>query len=152
MARADDVDPAEPEDDDAAYHWAGDEARGQAGPAFATAASGTDVGDATVAAPDEPVKPTGRARLLGTGVFGGVFLVFTVGWILSVQAIPNGASDLFGEVMWQFGEFLAIISAALWFSATTYLTRETRTAVRFGWLVLGVVLLVPWPIILGFLA
>ena len=49
--------------------------------------------------------------------------------------------------MWKFGEFLTIIAAALWFASTTYLTRESRTVVRFGWLAVGVLLLFPWPII-----
>ena len=39
------------------------------------------------------------------------------------------ATDLFSEIMWQFGEFLAIISAALWFASTTYLTRECTTPI-----------------------
>jgi hypothetical protein len=91
-------------------------------------------------------------RLVGTGVFAGVFLAYAVGWILSVQAITSAASDLFGEVMWQFGEFLAIISAALWFAATTYLTRDESTRVRFSWLGLGVLLLFPWPIVWGLIS
>ena len=101
---------------------------------------------------DVVVVTSNPARLLGTGVFGGLFLAYTVGWILSVQAIGSGTTDLFSEIMWQFGEFLAIIAAALWFASTTYLTRETRTAVRFGWLALGLLLLFPWPIIWGLIS
>ena len=146
---APDTDPADDTDDEA-LHWAGDERRGQAAPALAGADSPAVPLDAEPT--DVVVVTASPLRLVGTGVFGGIFLGYTVGWLLSVQAIGSGATDLFGEIMWQFGEFLAIISAALWFAATLYLTRESRTAVRFGWLALGVVLLVPWPIVWGFLA
>lgn len=150
MARVEDVDPEDGADDDAALRWAGDEARGQAGPTLATAASGTDA-DGSAAASETDAAPSSPVRLVGTGVFAGVFLAYTVGWILSVQAIASPATDLFSEVMWQFGEFLAIVAGALWFASTTYLTRECRTVERFGWLGLGVLLLFPWPIVWGFL-
>ena len=140
------VDP----DDDAAYHWAGDEARGQAGPRLAQAGDDADAADAEPT--DVVVVTSNPVRLVGTGVFAGIFLGYTVGWILSVQAIGSGATDLFGEIMWQFGEFLAIVAAALWFSSTTYLTRECTTRFRFGWLALGVLLLFPWPIVWGLIA
>ena len=153
MATTRDPDPVDDSDDgadDEALHWAGDEARGQAGPTLGRAASERDAID------DQPtdvvVVTSNPARLLGTGVFAGVFLAYAVGWILSVQALGSGTTDLFAEIMWQFGEFLAIISAALWFATTTYLTRETRTAVRFGWLALGVLLLFPWPIVWGLIS
>ena len=152
MATSRDSDPVDPlvdPDDDAAFHWAGDEARGQAGPRLAQAG---DEGDVHAEPTDVVVVTSNPVRLVGTGVFAGVFLAYTVGWILSVQAIGSGASDLFGEIMWQFGEFLAIVAAALWFSTTTYLTRERTTRFRFGWLALGVLLLFPWPIVWGLIS
>ena len=140
-------DPEPDDTDDDALHWAGDERRGQAAPALAGAESPAA---STEAAPTDVVVVTASPlRLVGTGVFGGVFLAYTVGWLLSVQAIGSGATDLFSEIMWQFGEFLAIISAALWFASTTYLTRECTTRLRFGWLALGVLLLFPWPVVWG---
>jgi hypothetical protein len=153
VARPENPDPDEGPDvgtDDEALHWAGDEARGQAAPSLARA------GGEPVKVGDEPtdvvVVTSNPVRLLGTGIFAGVFLAYTVGWILSVQAIPSPASDLFGEIMWQFGEFLAIIAAALWFASTTYLTRECTTRLRFGWFALGVLLLFPWPIVWGLIS
>ena len=126
VARPDNPDPDEGADDEA-LHWAGDEARGQAGPTLArTGDQPADVRDAE-ADTDVVVVTSNPARLLGTGVFAGVFLAYTVGWILSVQAIGSGTTDLFAEIMWQFGEFLTIVAAALWFATTTYLTRECTT-------------------------
>jgi hypothetical protein len=144
----DDLDPYVDPDDEA-FHWAGDEARGQHGPALAGPVDEPIV--ATEGAPDAVAAPRSPARLVGTGVFAGVFLAYTVGWILSVQTLSSGTTDLLAEIMWQFGEFLAIIAAALWFASTTSLTRAVRTAVRFGWLALGVLLLFPWPIVWGLL-
>ena len=151
MATTRDSDPVDDTDDEA-LHWAGDEARGQAAPSLARAGDDpADVRDAD-ADTDVVVVTSNPARLLGTGVFAGIFLAYAVGWILSVQAIGSGGTDLFSEIMWQFGEFLAIISAALWFASTTYLTRECTTRFRFGWLALGVLLLFPWPIVWGLIA
>ncbi|MES1169926.1 MAG: hypothetical protein ABUL47_04480 [Leifsonia sp.] len=149
MARAENPEPDE-ESDDEALHWAGDEARGQSAPALAT--SGAADTDAGLDRDDAPRPHASAARLVGTGVFAGIFLAYTVGWIIAVQGTGYAGTVPLGEIMWQFGEYLAIIASALWFGATTMLTRESRSLVRFGWLALGVVLLVPWPIIWGFLA
>lgn len=148
MARAEDLDPEDGTDDSDALSWAGDDARGQAPPSRAPR-----VDDVPVAAEAAEASATQSdpVRLVGTGIFAGIFLAYTVGWILSVQSTGYAGLDLFGEIMWQFGEFLAIISAALWFATTLHLTRERRTAVRLGWLAVGVAVLVPWPILWGWL-
>ncbi len=75
-----------------------------------------------------------------------------VGWILSAQITGSTATDVFSQVAWQFGEFVAIISGALWFLAVLTLTRESRTRVLLGWFAIGVGVLVPWPILLAVLS
>ena len=77
-----------------------------------------------------------------------VYLAIVVGWILSVQITGSTATDVFSQVAWQFGEFVAIIAGALWYLAVLTLTPDARTRVRVGWFVLGVALLLPWPILL----
>jgi hypothetical protein len=50
--------------------------------------------------------------------------------------------------MWQFGEFLAMVAPALWFAAVLTLTPEDsrrRGLARMVALLIGVLVLVPWP-------
>ena len=150
------TDPDEESDDDA-FHWAGDEARGQSAPRLRGTDDGDDADADQVTDAVVPVAPVQRSRsatalLVATGVFAGLYLAAVVGWILSVQLLSYPGIDLAGEVMWQFAEFLAMVSAALWFAAVLTLTPEgapRRGLKRFGWLVAGLALLVPWPFLLG---
>ncbi|MBC7403526.1 MAG: hypothetical protein H7279_10210 [Microbacteriaceae bacterium] len=97
--------------------------------------------------PDEPGM--GSAMLVTLGVFGGVFLLFTVGWIIGVQRSPVPSTTLFFTFMYRLGQILAITAPATWFVGVLLLARERRAGVRVLWLLLGVVLLAPWPFILG---
>jgi hypothetical protein len=45
-----------------------------------------------------------------------------------------------------------MLSAPLWFAATLTLTKAHRPLVRAGWLALGLGVLLPWPLLLRFLA
>jgi hypothetical protein len=64
-----------------------------------------------------------------------------------VQYTGSGTTDLVTEILWQFGEFTAIVAAPLWFGAAVTLTREGRAVTRAGWLALGAGLLIPWPLL-----
>ena len=147
MARAGDVD--EFADDDEALSWAGDEEQGRAAPRLRE----PDESVTPVEADGEPDEAPGSAgRRTATVGFALPYLVLTIGWILSVQQLSSGATSLPAEVLWQFGEFLALLSAPFWFATTLSLTRDRRPLVRVGWLALGVGVLVPWPFVLTFLA
>ena len=156
-----DPDPAdEPDDDgagetdDEALHWAGDEARGQAAPRLrgAGAASGPAAADLDeLPEADAPRSPAERALLAGTIAFGLVYLALSIGWISSAQLLIYPGLDLLGEVMWQFGEFLAMIAPALWFAAAFTLTpggTPRRGTKRMLGLLAGALVLVPWPALL----
>jgi hypothetical protein len=98
----------------------------------------------------EPGEPgMGSALLVTLGVFGGVFLLFTVGWIIGVQRSTVPATNLFFAFMYRLGQILAIAAPAAWFVGVLVLARERRAGVRILCLLLGVVLLAPWPFILG---
>jgi hypothetical protein len=85
-----------------------------------------------------------------TGLAGGLYIAYTVGWILSIGTLQLTGATLLIEVLYQFGEFLAIIASALWFGTVMALTRNgTRSAVRLGWLALGALILVPWPLLIA---
>lgn len=147
MARAGDVDDLD--DDAEALSWAGDEEQGRAAPRLRD----LDAQVAEVATVGEPEETPGSgARRAATVGFALPYLLLTVGWILSVQQLTSGATSLFAEILWQFGEFLAILAAPFWFATTLSLTRDHRPLVRVGWLALGLGMLVPWPFVLTLLA
>ena len=136
------------EDDEAAFHWAGDEVGGREGARLPSEQARDAVaGPATDDATADPVLRSSPARSALTVFFGVLYLVLTVGWILGVQYTGSGSTELWTEVLWQFGEFTAIVAAPLWFGATLTLTRSSRLVTRLGWLALGTGLLVPWPVL-----
>ncbi|MFN4002996.1 hypothetical protein [Microcella sp.] len=153
-------------DDDAALRWdelddpsyvESDAAIAARAPAVAGDDAEAGAASLTDEAPDagtEPPAPGGPAlglRLL-TGLFALVYLAWSVGWIIGIGLVPLSGPTVLLEVLYQFSEFLAIIASALWFAAVVALTRDGRAAHRIGWLALGTLVLVPWPVVLGVLA
>ena len=100
--------------------------------------------------PAEDAAPrTSSLLLIVYGVLGGVYLLFTLGWITSVVRTTMPLVDLLSGIMFQFGQFLAIASPALWLAAAVLLTRDRKPVVRLLWVVLGLVVVAPWPFLLG---
>lgn len=137
------------EDDEEAFRWAGDEVSGREGarvPASTAAAEGADARSA----PDDEPAPAGRSRRRGmtliTLLFGLLYLALTVGWILGTGYTSAGTTQLLPQLLWQFGEFTAIIAAPMWFGTTVLLT-PWRLGVRAGALALGLGVLLPWPVL-----
>mgnify|MGYP000137203610 CR=1 FL=1 len=135
--------------DEEALAWAGDErlqaeplarpAPERDAPDAAAIEDGTDTGPASMPAP----------LLITYGILAGLYLIYTVGWVITVTRSTTSLPSLLGEIMFQFGEFLAIASPGLWFVAVLLLTRGRRPLARLGWLALGLVLVIPWPLLLG---
>jgi len=132
------------DDDDAALSWDGDEAepvvveRPKRAAPVDTEPEGDDVAPAT-----------SSIQLVTYGILAGAYLLYTVGWGISVARTGIFNENLFVEIMSQFSEFLAIAVAPLWFAITLLLTRGRRPLLRLLWLIAGLVLLVPLPFILG---
>ncbi|GAA2080646.1 hypothetical protein GCM10009840_15200 [Pseudolysinimonas kribbensis] len=153
MASPTDPTPEGGDVDDEALTWAGDEEQGRRRPRLAapdpaeesTLESAGDDEDQEFEPPATPRDVPGAALAV---VFGILYLAITVGWIYSVQLTAAPSADLFPEVVWQFGEFTAMVAAPIWFAAVIALTRD-RPALRAGWFALGVGLLLPWPVLLG---
>lgn len=95
---------------------------------------------------------TSSTMLVVYAIFGGAYLLYVVGWILAVQRDTITLPTLLAEIMYQFGEFLAIASPALWIGAVLLLTSGRKLIIRLLWLVLGLLVVAPWPFILGGLA
>lgn len=82
-------------------------------------------------------------------VFGGLYAVWTIAWVLAIVAAPTQqASSLLDAIMYQFGEFLAIVSPPLWFGIVWWLSAGAGTRPRLAWLVAGLIVLFPLPLVL----
>ncbi|WBU39279.1 hypothetical protein [Homoserinibacter sp. YIM 151385] len=148
------------EPDDDALRWEGDEELGRSGVEDRMAAvdrrragaddEGADGGDAegsdAVAVASGSSRGQG-GRTFATGLFALVFLLLTIGWILTVQQRFGTAALGVTAVLDGLGDFLTMIAPGLWFATTLHLTRDRRLRIRLGWLALGTGLLVPWPIL-----
>ena len=90
----------------------------------------------------DPEAPETSGALIGFGVFGGLYLLYTVAWMISASVLS--VADIASEVM----RVLAIMAPALWFVATLWLGQHIRNRAKFAWLLIGAVVLIPWPFIL----
>ena len=82
-------------------------------------------------------------------VFGGLYAVWTVAWVLAIVAAPTQqASSLLDAIMYQFGEFLAIVASPLWFGVVWWLSGSAGFRPRLAWLVAGLVVVFPLPMVL----
>lgn len=122
--------------DDDALSWAGDDRDAAATPS------------AKERAPRDADTIPGPL-LITYGIIAGVYLIYTLGWIITITRSATVLPSLLGEIMFQFGEFLAIASPALWFVAVLALTRGRKPLVRLLWLLVGLLVVVPWPFLLG---
>lgn len=144
-------------DSDDALSWDGDEGATPKDPALPdgwnAVGKGSDhVGrieeNGTVTPPaGEGRAPLSTAMLLTAGIVGGIYLLYTVGWVIGGLRLKPLASFLVADVMFVPWFVLAIAAPALWFLAGWVLTRGKAGWVRVGVLLLGVVLLVPWPFV-----
>lgn len=108
-------------------------------------------------APDRPVEPAdstsgpgpmSNVTLVTLGIMGGIFLLFTIGWVVGGLRLQGTADFLVSPVGYRFAFWLAVCAPALWFVAVLVLTRASKAWVRVLWLVAGLVLLVPWPFVM----
>ncbi|MFJ2368388.1 hypothetical protein [Microbacterium sp. NPDC087665] len=103
-------------------------------------------GDAAdIAAEERP--PLSTAMLLVTGVVGGIYLLYAAGWIVGGLRLKPLANFFVADAMFLPWFVLAVAAPALWFLATWVLTRGRAAWIRIALLLLGVVLLVPWPFV-----
>ncbi|NHI17251.1 DNA polymerase III subunit gamma/tau [Microbacterium excoecariae] len=93
----------------------------------------------------------GNVALVAYGVLGGVYALWTLGWILGssrlrewIELATGGVAD----VIFQGSMYLAMLAPLLWFVAALVATRSRPAWIRFAALVAGVVVLVPWPFVM----
>lgn len=133
----------DPGTDDDAFTWAGDEQEITRPVARAARPSGAD--------------RSGAGSLVVLGVFGGIALLETVGWVRGVLSatleatLEPGAGPL-GSLAFGVnvaGRVLAVAAPLLWFTLAAI--RIHGPVRRSAWLALGALLLLPWPALLGLL-
>lgn len=109
----------------------------------------------TTSVDDDPDSSGEREQMSSTmlvtlGIFGGVFLLYSVGWLISAfrpdAAVP---SDTVGQFMFNLGQGLAVAAGPVWMAATLWLTRRSAPWMRIAMLLLGVLLVLPWPFLRG---
>ncbi len=96
---------------------------------------------------DEP-RQLSTPMLLFFGIVGGVYLLYTIGWIVGGLNLQGSASFLIPSVMYQVALWAAVLAPALWFGAVWLLTRRAPSWVRVLGFVGGVLLLIPWPFVM----
>lgn len=99
---------------------------------------------------DDEDAPQGMSTpmLLFVGVIGGIYLLYTVGWISAAAKLgPNvfiaGVPSGWGAALW-----VAVAAPLLWFAASWVLTRTAAGWVRVCALLGGALLLIPWPFVM----
>jgi hypothetical protein len=95
---------------------------------------------------DAATQP-GSAELVLLGVLGGVYLLYSIGWLIAATTAPPQLADPVAQFMYSLGRWFAVAAPALWFATVLWLTTEHRRA-RLIWLIAGAVLLVPVPFLL----
>ena len=129
------------------------------GPSAATSTSTASVTSGTteesaasetsVATADEPEpEGLGTAALVSIGVLGGVYLLFAIGWLVGGLRLQGRYQVLVTDSMYQGALWLATAAPLIWFATTIFATRKTRAWVRWLWLSIGVLLLIPWPFLM----
>lgn len=94
-------------------------------------------------------RPMGNAALISLGVLGGIYLLFSIGWLVGSGRLALIAQLFLDPIAFQVTVVLAILAPPLWFGTTLLLTRRSRAWVRFTVLAVGAVLLIPWPFVLA---
>ncbi|MBG6240015.1 hypothetical protein IWX78_003006 [Mycetocola sp. CAN_C7] len=88
--------------------------------------------------------------LVTFGILAGIYLLYTIGWLIAVQRNSVAPTDVVGAAMHTVGLAFAVLAPALWIGATFWLTRASRSLrPRFVILLAGVVVLAPWPFIVA---
>lgn len=88
--------------------------------------------------------------LLAVGVLAGIYLLYTVGWViggLRLQVFAEGFL-LSDALAYRVSMVLGMVAPTLWFLTAWVLTGRSKSWVRIAALLIGAAVLVPWPFVL----
>ena len=154
--------------DDDALNWAGDddptlapEGTGRPAPETASLPKGwttpqADASPTDTAADADSTEPdsaaTSSAALVGMGILAGMYLLYSIGWFIGVSRLERStvlaSGDPVVDFMASLGGWLAVAAPVIWFGATFWLTLS-RPRARWVWLLIGAIVLIPVPFLLG---
>lgn len=97
---------------------------------------------------EAPATGMSNAMLITVGVLAGSYLLFAIGWLLGGLRLHGYAQFLVSPVAYQVSVWLAVLAPVIWFGTVMLLTARRAAWVRVVWLVVGAVLLVPWPFVM----
>ena len=96
----------------------------------------------------DPEAPETSGALIGFGVVGGLYLLYTVAWLLTASTSYVSDVDTVLTVFVEVLRFLSIVAPALWFTVVLWAGRGQRTRSRLLWMLLGALVLFPWPFVM----
>lgn len=101
--------------------------------------------------PDDPaaVKPMSSAALIGHGILGGALLLCAVGWVTLMGRFTYTFDTPFATGLWRFGVVVAVAAPVLWFAATIAVVPAAASRRRLVALLIGVLIVAPWPLLVG---
>lgn len=128
--------------DEEALSWSG-----ETDPTHVGAPAPAKASSATPALPGDARPGSSSVLLIVFGILAGVYLLYAIGWGIHAFTHSVPVAGIFPVIMYQLGEFFSIASPFLWAGAIWLLVK--RPAWRLLWLFVGVLLLAPWPFIVG---
>lgn len=148
--------------DDDALSWGDDDPTLDAGPTlppgYVAVGKGSEaIAPKQAAAPDggvaseadsAPAAGLSNAALIILGVFGGIYALESIGWIIGGLRLQQYAEFLVAPLAYQVSLWLAVLTPLIWFVTVLFLTRGGRSWVRVLLLAAGALLVLPWPFIM----
>lgn len=98
---------------------------------------------------ERETAPMSSISLVLMGILGGIYALYTIGWLISFSRFPVGDGFTFTILSIRLLQVLAVAAAPLWFGGTLLILQKRPIRYRFLWLVIGVLVLVPWPFLMG---
>jgi hypothetical protein len=98
---------------------------------------------------DDAHQPLSSVALIAFGILAGAYLLYTVGWFVGVQRSVYLQTAVLDSIALAVRNVLSVAAPALWYGATLWLTRHRAVPVRLLWLLVGAVVLIPWPFVMG---
>lgn len=89
--------------------------------------------------------PLGNVALVSLGVLGGIYLLFAVGWFLAGSRLQVWGLLFLDPAGYIAAWILATVAPVAWFVTVLVVARRRAVWQRVLLLVLGMLILVPWP-------
>ncbi len=100
---------------------------------------------ATAGSATQPATAGTNVDLIVTGVFGAVYLLIAVAWLIVALRNPVQIADPLGNAMFILGLWSAVAAGPLWCGGVIVLARRSSLVRRSVLFVVGILVLIPWP-------